>query len=41
MSKVWDKISHQVFYNVKAVVKQLIYEHKWILFLNIQKPELM
>lgn len=41
MSKLWDKISCQVFYNVKSVVKQLVYEHKWILFLNVPKPELM
>lgn len=41
MSKRWDKISCQVVYNVKSIVKQLVYEHIWILFLNVQKCELM
>lgn len=41
MSKRWDKISCQVVYNVKSIVKQLVYEHIWILFLNVQKRELM
>ena len=31
----------QVLYYVKSIPRQFIYKHKWILFLNLQKSELM